>query len=140
LNGRWGGPDDRESKKLLRRVVTVLVAGWLLASVVIFTVSHVHESDAKRKADDRFQQAQEQTGPDTTPEDATRWLEQNEAELVAKGEKRWINGQESDFHTIIGERKLNAKGLWTTPMTAELRYVFNDDWRFKEVELHLHGY
>jgi hypothetical protein len=70
-----------------------------------------------------------------TPTDAVRWLEQNGAGQAYRGETASINGQEVENHIIMGYRKVSTKSFLTDPLTAQLMFHFDTDWRFTNVEL-----
>jgi hypothetical protein len=55
--------------------------------------------------------------------------------LPYRGETASINGKDVEQHIITGWRVMSRQSLWTGPLTAELIFHFDTDWRFTGVEL-----
>jgi hypothetical protein len=126
---------NEKRKKLFIRMLVALVALWIAGQAVVSVVRYVHDREAHQEAEAWLQQAQQGARNDLTPTDAARWLRQNGAGEVYRGETVTVNGQEVERHVIMGSRKVSTKCFWTDPLTAQLMFHFDTDWHFANLEL-----
>ena len=124
----------RTKRTLLIRLVMAIVAIWVGGQVILAAVRYMNGREARQRAEAWFQQAQHDATPDTTPEDAVRWLRQHDSKAF-RGEEAAVNGRLVENHVVTGYRVESRKSFWTEPMTVELTFHFDANWRFDNVEL-----
>lgn len=120
---------------LLGWIVVALVAMWITAQIIVSVAKSLNNREAHQEAEAWFQEAQKGAKRDMTADDAVRWLKENGAGTVYKGERKWINEREMENHTVGGFRTVSEESLWTEPRTAELVFEFDSEWHFKEVKM-----
>jgi hypothetical protein len=122
-------------RKFLTWIVLALLALWIAGQAVVSLVRYLNGREAHQRAEAWLQEAQDETTPDLTPDDAARWLKQHGVRQAYRGETAEINGKQVEQHIITGWRIMNRQSLWTEPLTAELVFHFDTNWRFTAVEL-----
>ena len=118
----------------MRRLLVALLA-LFFAIQVASLVKYVNGQVARYKAEGWLDKAKQDAKPDMTKDDAVRWLKQHGADSLSEGKTAWDNGQEVDWHSVEGFRKMSDKSLWTKQMTANLTFQFDTKWHFTKVVL-----
>src|SRR5262245_4913058 len=127
-------------RTLLVSLLVAFAVIWIGGQAIVSAVRYMNGREARQRAEAWIQKAQQDARPDMTPEDAVRWLHENGAALVWRGEKEWVNGHEVENHNIMAYRIESQESIWVEPMTAELIFHFDTNWHFTNVELKCHPY
>lgn len=124
---------DKRKNMYVRWMLASVLAVWIAGQLIVGTVRYFYDRDARQQAETWFSQAHQDANSNMTKEDAIRWLWQHGGTKVAVGRTMISNGEESEWHAVIGSRKLNEGSFWTHPATAELEFHFDADWHFQDI-------
>ena len=125
------GPNRRRSS--LKTALISLVVVYLAVQFTLSGIRFVHNRRVEGQAKQWFAQAQEDTKPTWTEDDAARWLNEHGSQPY-RGERSGSGGR---YLIVDGYRQIEEGGMVVRPATFHITFLFDPDHRFQRVEYDL---
>lgn len=103
-------------------------------------VKFINAREAWQRAEAWLNEAQRDAKPAMTPDDAIRWLKDQGITKAVKSATIATNEVITDYRAVVGYRRMSHQSVWSNPMTAQLIFHFDANWRFTKLELEVLNY